>query len=254
MSELGSWMAPPMQPGVSGVDAKDQKHEGNKKPPRRGCYVHIEKERLLGIYLSVFVYKGCEHLVQGVDKDFVTCGLVGGRVGNKGGVGISLKLADHRLLFVNSHLTAHTDRILTRLENIAKIKAELKLDCFLPDNNERSRLSGESRFHYVSLISDITDRFDTTFWFGDMNFRLEISREHAEWLIAKKDYAQALSWDQLKKIMKDDHRNPFPGFEEALIDFAPTFKVRSQLFCRGLSCSTTFGSQLKRQIEMSGAA
>jgi hypothetical protein len=51
-----------------------------------GPYVFLAKERLLGIYLSVFVYKGCQHLVQGLDKDYVPAGLVGGRVGNKGGM------------------------------------------------------------------------------------------------------------------------------------------------------------------------
>jgi hypothetical protein len=51
-----------------------------------GCYVHLVKERLMGMYLSIYIYKGCEHLVQGVDKDFVTAGLAGGRLGNKGGM------------------------------------------------------------------------------------------------------------------------------------------------------------------------
>ena len=49
-----------------------------------GSYVHVVKERLMGMYLTVYVYKGCAHLVQGVDKDFVTAGLAGGRLGNKG--------------------------------------------------------------------------------------------------------------------------------------------------------------------------
>ena len=33
---------------------------------------------------------------------------------------------------------------------------------------------------------DITDRFDTTFIFGDLNFRLDITRLHADWLISRK--------------------------------------------------------------------
>jgi hypothetical protein len=49
-----------------------------------GSYVHVVKERLMGMYLTIYVYKGCEHLVHGVDKDFVTAGLAGGRLGNKG--------------------------------------------------------------------------------------------------------------------------------------------------------------------------
>lgn len=48
--------------------------------------MNVAKERLLGLYTSVFVYRGCEHLVEGVDKDFVTAGLAGGRIGNKGGM------------------------------------------------------------------------------------------------------------------------------------------------------------------------
>lgn len=34
----------------------------------------------------------------------MTTGLIGGRVGNKGGVGVSVKLAGTTLLFINAHL------------------------------------------------------------------------------------------------------------------------------------------------------
>lgn len=56
------------------------------RKPGAGAYVHLIKERLMGLYVHVFVYKGCEHLVEGVDKDFVRTGLAGGRIGNKGGM------------------------------------------------------------------------------------------------------------------------------------------------------------------------
>lgn len=69
---------------------------------------------------------------------------------------------------------------------------------------------------------DLTDRFDYTFLFGDLNFRLEISRLHADWLISRRDYAQALGFDQLRMLMQ--HRDALPGFHEADIDFPPTFK------------------------------
>ncbi|WRT67003.1 uncharacterized protein IL334_003969 [Kwoniella shivajii] len=177
-----------------------------------GSYVHVVKERLLGMYLTVYVYKGCEHLIQGMDKDLVTAGLAGGRVGNKGGIGISLKLADHRFLFVNSHLAAHTGRMHARLSNIAKIKSELRLDCFLPKDDPRA------------AAEDITDRYDTVFWCGDLNFRIELSRLHADWLIEQKKYGELLMWDQLKLAMRDPKMNPFPGFDEGPIDFPCTFK------------------------------
>lgn len=34
--------------------------------------------------------------------------------------------------------------------------------------------------------TDITDRFDFTFLFGDLNFRLDLSRLHADWLISRR--------------------------------------------------------------------
>jgi len=69
---------------------------------------------------------------------------------------------------------------------------------------------------------DLTDRFDHTFLFGDLNFRLDISRLHADWLISRRDYAQALGFDQLRNLMQ--HGDAFVGFSEADINFPPTFK------------------------------
>lgn len=88
------------------------------------------------------------------------------------------------------------------------------------------------------LSSEITDKFDYTFLFGDLNFRLEVSRLHADWLIARQgtsitpphapmltfslEYAQALSFDQLYNLMRNGQA--FVGFREAPINFPPTFK------------------------------
>ena len=43
-----------------------------------------------------------------MSKSAVAAGLIGGRVGNKGGVGISLKLAGTTFLFLNAHLAGTT--------------------------------------------------------------------------------------------------------------------------------------------------
>lgn len=196
------------------MDRADEKEVKEKtyRRPGAGPYVNIIKERLLGMYMSVFVYKGCKHLLEGCDKSYVTAGLAGGRIGNKGGIGVSLNLAGHRLLFVNAHLAAHADKMDARLANIAKIKAELKLNDFLDESDPRKG------------FEDITDRFDTTFWCGDLNFRVDISQLHAKWLLDQKKYQDALMFDQLRKVMADPNVNPLPGFEEAPITFMPTFK------------------------------
>ena len=87
-------------------------------------------------------------------------------------------------------MAAHTKRVSARLANIIKIKAELNLDTFLPKDDPRND------------EADIADRFDSVFWCGDcehhpvdidvcrvlmvVNFRLDMSRLHAQWLVEQK--------------------------------------------------------------------
>jgi hypothetical protein len=47
-----------------------------------------------------------------------------------------------------------------------------------------------SMFADSSFVKDITDKFDYTFICGDLNFRLDISRLHADWLISR----QGVHW------------------------------------------------------------
>jgi hypothetical protein len=97
----------------------------------------------------------------------------------------------------------------------------------------------------LQLISiDVTDKFDYTFLCGDLNFRLDISRLHADWLIARQgtpivwlnwmvwwltttltwlsEWTRALAFDQLRNIMQSGEA--FVGFNEGPIEFPPTFK------------------------------
>ncbi|KAH6909187.1 hypothetical protein BKA70DRAFT_1277736 [Coprinopsis sp. MPI-PUGE-AT-0042] len=187
----------------NGKDAKEQK--------RTGPYQLLVKERLLGIYLAIYIHRDLKPFVKGVSKSAVTAGLIGGRVGNKGGVGISIDLDGTTLLFLNAHLAAHEGRVSHRLANLEKIKTELEVEDFLPEDDPRKQ------------AEDLTDRFDFTFLCGDLNFRLDITRLHADWLISRQDYSQALTFDQLLKLMKAGAKE-FSGFKEAPIDFAPTFK------------------------------
>lgn len=175
-----------------------------------GAYELLVKERCAMIYMAVYCWRGCRDRVRGFDKGHVKSGLLAGRVGNKGAVGISVKLGQTRLLFVNSHLAAHEGRIQTRLENVAKIKRELRLDTFLPK---------DSSLHQTD---DVTAMFDHAFWFGDLNFRVDITRKHADWLIMNEKYDQALEFDQLRTVMREGRE--FHKFCEHPIFFPPTYK------------------------------
>ncbi|GAA5828009.1 hypothetical protein JCM11251_005689 [Rhodosporidiobolus azoricus] len=186
----------------------------HRQPHRRprGPYVLVEKERLLGIYCAVFVARCCEDLVEGVSKGRVTAGLIGGRVGNKGGVGISLLFASHRLLFISAHLAAHASGLEIRKANALKILEEMDVDDFW---EQSGKVGPKPR--------ELSERFDQTFFMGDLNFRLSISRLHADWLFRGKDIATALRFDQLKAVLAEAN-GVFKGFSEGDIKFPPSYK------------------------------
>ncbi|KAI0366340.1 hypothetical protein BV20DRAFT_972066 [Pilatotrama ljubarskyi] len=209
-SVLENWYCHPPVAGTKDAVASDPNLKTHHEAQRIGPYELLVKERMMGLYLAVFIHREAKPLVRGTSKSAVTAGLIGGRVGNKGGVGISVNLAGTTLLFINAHLAAHEGRLHHRLADLAKIKAELAVNDFLSPDDPRF------------MAEDITDRFDFTFIFGDLNFRLDITRLHADWLISRKEYEQALEFDQLRKVMATG--DWFDGFREAPIQFPPTFK------------------------------
>ncbi|KDE06903.1 hypothetical protein MVLG_02791 [Microbotryum lychnidis-dioicae p1A1 Lamole] len=174
----------------------------------RGPYVLVEKERLLGIYCAVFVARSCDELVKGTSRGRVTAGLMGGRLGNKGGVGVSLWLGSSKLLFISAHLAAHANGNLLRKANAQKILDELVIDDFAGGG---------------AKAGDLMTRFDQVFFVGDLNFRLNVSRLHADWIVRSKDYVTALQFDQLRDVLADEN-GVFKGFKEGDITFAPTYK------------------------------
>ncbi|KAJ7903712.1 inositol polyphosphate phosphatase [Mycena olivaceomarginata] len=212
-AKIDEWLchgARQASPTPSDISVPKRLSAQGKPKERKGPYQLLIKERMMGLYLAIYIHRDLRPLVRGTSRSAVTAGLIGGRVGNKGGVGISVDLNGTTLLFINAHLAAHEGKVNHRLANFAKIKAELTVDDFLAPDDPRV------------MSEDPTDKFDYTFLCGDLNFRLDISRLHADWLISRQDYAQALAFDQLRNLMQSG--KAFVGFNEAHIDFPPTFK------------------------------
>ncbi|KAF8505131.1 hypothetical protein BU17DRAFT_71514 [Hysterangium stoloniferum] len=79
------------------------------------------------------------HLSEFMDViDSVPTGLIGGRLGNKGGVGVSINLTE-----LSSFHQSHEDKVPLCVANLSKIKAELPVDAFLLPNYPPTLAEGE---------------------------------------------------------------------------------------------------------------
>lgn len=247
-------------------------------------YVMIKTETMAALHIAVFIWKPIEDLVSAVDSSTVATG-IGGIVGNKGAVAISVYLGSTSLLFVNAHLTANQGNTQARNSDYKRIIQELQLNeapkrqargwhfkgdmklrrhydyppVYHPkpgvnNNNGKAKASSTTNLldpnrspvakaassSAISLVhpqqlqakgpqppqqelcSDVTDQFDYTFWAGDLNYRVDLSREAADECLQKGDLETMLAHDQLS--IQKAAGAIFDGFVEAPITFKPTYK------------------------------
>jgi len=155
----------------------------------------------LGIYAKLTLLELLDSNVTEVQK---TCGRLDGLSGNKGGLGVHLKLGETRFTFINAHLNAHDEFFERRNE-----------DCF-------HILSAMNHPQFEDL--EIT-KAHYTFFFGDLNYRIKYPLEKTLTLIQAKEWPTlaCIEGDQLKD--QQYKGNALCQFEEFPIQFAPTFKV-----------------------------
>ncbi|KAG0032300.1 inositol polyphosphate 5-phosphatase [Podila clonocystis] len=267
-------------------------------------YVMLKTETMAALHIAVFIWKPIEDLVNAVDSSTVATG-IGGIVGNKGAVAISVYLGSTSFLFVNAHLTAHQSNTQARNSDYKRIIQELQLND-APKRNPRGwHFKGDMKLrrhydpppppkkssspsphrpsssnsnrnsnhgasppskaskdkatdhppgsglrqtsvlnlgqgelymnqfpidpHNASIFEnhppvkvDVTDQFDYTFWAGDLNYRVDLSRAQANECLEKGDLETMLAHDQL--LAQRAAGAVFDGFMEAPINFKPTYK------------------------------
>ena len=120
--------------------------------------------------------------------------------GNKGGTAVALRFNGHNLAFVNTHLAAHAEKWEARNEDIQAIVKEV---------------------HFGNYSEVEFNAQYTTFWLGDMNYRVEMGREEATTLCDDGKIGDLLPLEQLKREMG---KGLLDGFIEGELTFRPTYK------------------------------
>ncbi|GMH22606.1 hypothetical protein Nepgr_024449 [Nepenthes gracilis] len=169
-------------------------------------YVRIVSKQMVGIYVSVWAHRKLRRHINNLKVSLVGVGLMG-YMGNKGSISVSMSLYQSRLCFVCSHLTSgHKDGDEHRRN--ADVHEILRRTCF------------------SSFLNDDQPRripsHDQIFWFGDLNYRLNMLDSEIRKLVVSKQWDKLINSDQLVKELWSGH--VFDGWKEGLVNFPPTYK------------------------------
>ncbi|KAJ8552693.1 hypothetical protein K7X08_020086 [Anisodus acutangulus] len=180
------------------------KHAMNSHPR----YIRIVSKQMVGIYVSIWVRRRLRRHMNNLQVSPVGVGLMG-YMGNKGSVSVSMSLFQSRLCFVCSHLTSGQKDGSDQRRNA--------------DVCEIMR-----RTHFSSVFDTDADQpqtipsHDQIFWFGDLNYRINMLDAEVRKLVAKRQWDELLNNDELVKELRCGH--VFAGWKEGVINFAPTYK------------------------------
>ncbi|XP_050231877.1 type I inositol polyphosphate 5-phosphatase 2 [Mercurialis annua] len=172
----------------------------------RPKYMRIVSKQMVGIYVSIWVRKRLRRHINNLKVSPVGVGLMG-YMGNKGSISISMSVFQSRMCFVCSHLTSGQ-----------KDGAEQRRNSDVYEIIRRTQFSSLFDTDQPQTISS----HDQIFWFGDLNYRLNMLDSDIRKAVALKQWDELLNNDQLIKELRTGH--VFDGWKEGFIKFPPTYK------------------------------
>ncbi|GLT45293.1 hypothetical protein SLA2020_191330 [Shorea laevis] len=176
------------------------------KRKRRSSYARIVSKQMVGIFLTIWVRRSLRRHIRNLKVSTVGVGVMG-YIGNKGAISVSMSIYQTFFCFICTHLTAGE-----------KDGDELKR------NTDVHEIFRRTHFHSLSAIGlpkSIHDH-ERIFWFGDLNYRLNLSYEKVRELISEREWSKLVKKDQLVRELRKGRA--FDGWSEGTLNFAPTYK------------------------------
>lgn len=174
----------------------------------RTKYVRIVSKQMIGLFVTVWVRQTLRSHIHNLKVSPVGVGLMG-YMGNKGSISISMSIYQTSLCFVCCHLTSgeKEGNELRRNSDVLEILRRTRFPC----------IAG------VELPETILDH-DRVIWFGDLNYRLNLTDRETRELVDGEEWKELISKDQLRRELHKGH--VFDGWHEGSIDFGPTYKYK----------------------------
>ncbi len=197
-------------------------------------FTKVMEKHLVGLLLVIFVKDSIFSYVKDVRSSSIGVGIMG-MMGNKGGIAIRMSLFDSSVCFICSHLAAHRENVVGRNADFKNIIQRI---LFLSEtSNKEDDEDDDSNYELIVVRprrgAALTQTLDLTildhevvFWMGDLNYRMDenISKEDVFQFIEAKDINSLKKYDQLN--IERSAGRVFQGFEEAEINFFPTYKYQ----------------------------
>lgn len=194
-------------------------------------FERVGYRQLAGLLIMVWVRNDIRGHVGDIDVAAVPCGF-GRAIGNKGAVGLRMRVYGRIMCFVNCHFAAHLEAVNRRNADFDHVYRTMIFT--RPSNLLNSSSAGVSSaiqmlrganamgIQPVAGMPELSEA-DMIVFLGDFNYRLDgISYDEARDFVSQRCFDWLRERDQLQAEMKSG--NVFQGMREAVIRFPPTYK------------------------------
>ncbi|KAJ4702823.1 Type II inositol polyphosphate 5-phosphatase [Melia azedarach] len=200
-------------------------------------FQRVGSRQLAGLLIAVWVRNSLKDYVGDVDVAAVPCGF-GRAIGNKGAVGLRVRVYDRTMCFVNCHFAAHLEAVNRRNADFDHVYRTMTFS--RPSNlgSSASVAAGASSVVQMLRSTNVTigqalgahpvempelSEADMVIFLGDFNYRLDgITYDEARDFVSQRCFDWLRERDQLRAEMEAG--NVFQGMREADIKFPPTYK------------------------------
>ncbi|KAA0038219.1 type II inositol polyphosphate 5-phosphatase 15 isoform X1 [Cucumis melo var. makuwa] len=198
-------------------------------------FQRVGSRQLAGLLIAIWVRSNIRAYVGDVDAAAVPCGF-GRAIGNKGAVGLRIRVFDRVLCFVNCHFAAHLEAVNRRNADFDHVYRNMSFHrpsnlfgttaaCSSP-TAQTVRSSNAFVGSSVEMTPELSEA-DLIIFLGDFNYRLNgVSYDEARDFISQRCFDWLKEKDQLRTEMESG--NVFQGMREAVITFPPTYKFERQ--------------------------
>ncbi|XP_064965952.1 type I inositol polyphosphate 5-phosphatase 13-like [Musa acuminata AAA Group] len=193
-------------------------------------FQRVGSRQLAGLLIAAWARKSLRPYIGDVDAAAVPCGF-GRAIGNKGAVGLRMRVYDRIICFVNCHFAAHLEAVSRRNADFDHVYRTMAFS--RPTTGLHGAAAGPTSVQLnrgVNVTGSQPDdgrpelsEADMVVFLGDFNYRLHsITYDEARDMVSQRCFDWLREKDQLRAEMKAG--KVFQGMREGQIKFPPTYK------------------------------